>query len=432
MACYLNLFKQKMIDQGMDNFVIDLFSTYYKSLKKGEKGLIYKDEISAVEKAQVINYKELKNNSNEHLRKFAIIKLNGGLGTSMGLKKAKSLIKVKGSMSFLDIIVMQILKTREKSKIDIPIIFMNSFNTQKDTLESLKKYENLKVDNLPLDFLQNRFPKIKTSDLSPFTSSDDSLTWNPPGHGEIYITLSSSGILDKLLKKKIEYVFISNSDNLGAEYDPNILNYFASSKLDFLMEVCKRTSMDKKGGHLAQSKKSGLVLREIAQTPQDEYEEFADINLYKYFNTNNIWINLISLKKRLLVDPYFKLPLIVNKKRVDSTDIIQLETAMGAAISSFKKSKIVVVSRDRFVPVKKTNDLLSLWSDIYRLTQDYKIKRVPKILPKVELNADFYGTIKQLQQRVKITPSLKGCSSFTINSDYTFSKKEVFSKDIIL
>ena len=79
----------------------------------------------------------------------------------------------------------------------------------------------------------------------------------PPGHGDIYPSLVGSGMLERLLDQGIEYVFVSNSDNLGATLDLDILSHFAKTDGAFLMEVCKRTKGDKKGGHLAKRKSDG-------------------------------------------------------------------------------------------------------------------------------------------------------------------------------
>jgi UTP--glucose-1-phosphate uridylyltransferase len=359
------------------------------------------------------------------LEKLVVIKLNGGLGTSMGLKKVKTLLKVKGELNFLDIIARQILELREESEKNIPLLFMHSFNTRKDSLDYLKIYRDLPLDDLPLDFMQSKFPKIRQTDLAPLQNEDDHKNWNPPGHGEIYSILSSSGILDKLLKNGFEYAFISNSDNLGAIVDSKILSYFAEKKLPFLMEVCRRTEMDKKGGHLAQTRKGQLILRESAQCPAEELDKFQDINRYSYFNTNNLWINLKALKQKLFeTNNLLPLQLILNAKEVDGIKVFQLESAMGAAISVFKGAKAILVNRDRFAPVKKTNDLLAIWSDAYKLTDDYRLvlnKRSKP--PKISLDERYYKTIEQLQEHFEFgIPSLRECNSLEINGDVYFGK----------
>ncbi len=94
--------------------------------------------------------------------------------------------------------------------------------------------------------------------------------WNPPGHGDLYAAISTSGTLDQLLEGGYEYAFVSNSDNLGAVLDTEILGYFAEERLPFLMEVAHRTRADRKGGHLAQLENGQLILRELAQCPPDE------------------------------------------------------------------------------------------------------------------------------------------------------------------
>ena len=80
-------------------------------------------------------------------------------------------------------------------------------------------------------------------------------------------------------------------------------------------------------------------------------------------------------------DGILGLPLIRNVKTVDPGDkttpeVIQVETAMGAAIEVFEGSQLIEVGRDRFVPVKTTNDLLVLRSDVYDIGQDFVLDQV--------------------------------------------------------
>ncbi len=414
-----------MRKNGLDETVIKIFASQYKKVKSGETGIIPETTITAPGKANLINLSDLKDRSEEQLNKLLVLKLNGGLGTSMGLSRVKSLLKVKKDLTFLDIIALQSLALRKKSGKDTPLMFMNSFNTRADTLEKLSVYDDLKVDDLPLDFLQNKFPKIKQSDLSPLNSKDEKQNWNPPGHGEIYTVLQVSGILDLLLERGYEYAFISNSDNLGAISDTRILNYLAASGTPFLMEVCERTEMDKKGGHLAESSSGQLLLREVAQCPAEEIASFQDINKYKYFNTNNLWVNLKQLKSKMEeVDNVLTLPLILNRKEVDGVKIFQIESAMGAAISNFEGSKAVVVDRSRFIPVKKTNDLLAVWSDSYKLTDQYHLilENSYNCSPTITLDEDFYKTIDQLNERIYSVPSLKDCRELTVRGNIYFGE----------
>ena len=352
----------------------------------------------------------------------------------MGLKKAKSLLPVKNNLSFLDIITKQVLFLRDKTKSKMPIIFMNSFNTQKDTLDVLDKYPEIKNQACPLSFVQNKFPKIIKRDFSPLNNKDDSLNWNPPGHGDIFSCLAQENLIDTLLDNKIEYIFVSNSDNLGAIADTKILDYMIESKTPFLMEVCKRTEMDKKGGHLAQTKSGRLILRESAQCPDNETDEFQNIQIYNCFNTNNLWIELKALKEIMdKHDNIIELPLIVNPKTVEGIDVIQLETAMGAAISIFDNAKAILVNRDRFTPVKKTQDLVLIWSDIYELKEDFTLNKLSQIDHILDLDSTYYGEIDQTQKRfAEGIPSLKECPSLTIKGDISFGKNTIFKGQINL
>ncbi|MCB5267111.1 MAG: UTP--glucose-1-phosphate uridylyltransferase [Candidatus Cloacimonetes bacterium] len=419
----LNQFTRIMKAEGLSDMVIRTFTSYYQALVNGETGRIARVQAPGAD--QLIHYEQLQGTTGNHLLKnIAVIKLNGGLGTSMGLSKAKSLLPVKGNMSFLDIITRQTLTLRAISGYPVQLLFMNSFATEDDTLNYLKKYPDLFQQALPLSFVQNKFPRITQQGFVPFEHKDKAQRWNPPGHGDIYTAISASGILEQLIAAGYRYAFVSNSDNLGATVDTAIAAYMKEHDIPFLMEVCQRTEMDRKGGHLAMDDHGQLLLREIAQCPPDELEDFQDISKYGYFNTNNLWIDLKALEWHLITnDNLMLLPLIVNPKVVDGTPVYQLETAMGAAISSFTGSRALIVPRERFAPVKKTNDLLAIWSDAYELNDQYQIqlKRGLSQTPVIELDARYYDTIDKLSQRFKnAVPSLAGCKELHINGDVSF------------
>ncbi len=433
METIIEAFKLKMRQADLDENVIDTFIKYYEQLQEGNTGKLSNDMIESPNRLNLINYDALTKQDNDLLNQLAVIKLNGGLGTSMGLDKAKSLLPVKGEMTFLDILANQIISLREKYQSQIPLIFMNSYKTRQDTLELLENYKNLKLDDLDLDFVQNKYPRIRKDTMQPLELDDDDQNWNPPGHGDIYSALYSSGLLDSLLDKGYNYAFISNSDNLGAVIDPKILTYMDREKIPFIMEVCRRTEMDKKGGHLAQTKEGNLILREVAQCPENEITEFQDIKKYSYFNTNNLWINLKVLKKTLWENNNtIELPLIINPKKVNNIDVYQIETAMGAAISVFRDAKAIVVPRSRFAPVKKTNDLLLIWSDVYKINSDYQIVLTEGLekAPTIELDNNFYKTVEQLKNHFREVPSLIQCNSLKIEGNVLFGKDVFIIGDV--
>ena len=426
--------------------VIDTFRHYYGLLVQGETGLITKGDIDPVREGEIADAEKLTGLTEagrRALEKLVVIKLNGGLGTSMGLSRTKSLLEVRNGLSFLDIISRQVLSYRHKHGVRLPVIFMNSFNTETDTLEALAPYDDLPVEGIPLSFLQHKFPKVFQDGLVPATwPTDADLEWNPPGHGDIYTALVTSGMLQKLLDAGVRYAFVANSDNLGAVMDETILGYFAENNFPFMMEVTDRTEADSKGGHLARLKNGRLTLREIAQCPEDEVEEFQDIHVYRYFNTNTIWVNLLALKA--LLDAHHNvihLPMIRNPKTVDPKDdstphVYQLETAMGSAISIFDGATAIRVPRTRFAPVKKCQDLLALWSDCYVLTEDYYVIQNPRRRPDtlvIRLDSKYYKKIDQLKARFPHgAPSLLDCASFEVQGDVVFGKGVVLRGKVVI
>lgn len=427
-------FELKMRAENLPQNVIDAFRRAYERLAAGETGLLDRSQIEPIR--DLPSSEELGAHAQAGaaaLSRAVVLKLNGGLGTSMGMTRAKSLLRAKNGMTFLEITARQILRLREKHGVAVPLILMNSFRTRRDSLVVLAEFPDLSA-GLPADFLQNKVPKVRADDLTPAEwKRDPDHEWCPPGHGDLYPALQSSGLLEELLKRGIEYAFVSNSDNLGAVLDLSILGWFAQEKIPFLMEATDRTESDKKGGHLAQRiGDRRLVLREVAQCPPEEIDSFQDVTLYRYFNTNTLWLNLPALDAALAASQgVLDLALIRNIKTVDPADlaspkVIQLETAMGAAISVFEGARALRVPRTRFIPVKTTADLLALWSDLYALDEDYELTiapgRQPGDLP-IDLDPRFYARIDQLEARFpKGAPSLKHCTRLSIRGDAIFGK----------
>ena len=373
------------------------------------------------------------------LDRLVIVKLNGGLGTSMGLEGPKSTLEVKPGANFLDVLARQVLALRERHGARLPLVLMNSAITRDPSLKVLDHDGDLSVPGVPRDFLQGREPKIRASDFEPVQwPADPELEWCPPGHGDIYPALASSGTLDALLDAGLRYAFVSNSDNLGALADVRIAAWLAAEQVPFALEAVRGTAADRKGGHLA-CYEGQLVLRETAQVPDGD-DSFTDVERWRWYNTNNIWIDLRALKDLQAADPAAPdLPLIVNRKTVDprdpdSTPVIQLESAMGAAIGSIPGARAVHVPRSRFAPVKTTNDLLVVRSDAYELTSDGEMRPSwDGQEPVVTLDEDYYKLLPDFEQRFPNgPPSLRRCRRFEVEGDVTFGADVVAVGDVLV
>jgi UTP--glucose-1-phosphate uridylyltransferase len=421
---------EKMRAEGLGDAAVESFALQYRRLRDGETGSIAESEIEPV--AELPDAESLPE-AEAPLDEAVVIKLNGGLGTSMGMTKAKSLLEVKDGRTFLDLIAEQILDLRERSGARLPLVLMNSFATREDSLAALARHGDLAA-GLPPDFVQNKVPKIRQDDLTPVSwPADRSLEWAPPGHGDLYTALVTSGMLDALLEGGYRWAFVSNSDNLGALLDPRILAWLVNPghpPAPFLMEVADRTSSDRKGGHVARRRHDGgLVLREIAQTRDEDVDAFQDTSRHRYFNTNTLWVDLHALRDVLSGAGVIDLPMIVNRKTVDpgdasSTPVIQLETAMGAAIGVFEGAAAMRVPRSRFVPVKTTNDLLSLRSDAYVIGEGRAVHLAPErggVPPLVDLDPGHFKLVADFDARFPAgPPSLVACDALHVHGDVTF------------
>ena len=333
------------------------------------------------------------------------------------------------------------LALRDRSGARVPLVLMNSFATRDDSLEALERHASLSAD-LPADFLQSKEPKVLAEDLMPASwPPNPELEWCPPGHGDLFTSLQTSGVLAAMLERGYRWAFVSNSDNLGAVLDPRIVAWIAGEGAPFVMEVADRTSADRKGGHIARRRSDGgLVLREIAQTPDEDLDAFQDTARHRYFNANSIWFDL-----RVVADELERrggvlgLPLIRNRKTVDpsdgsSPDVFQIETAMGAALGVIEGARALRVPRDRFTPVKTTNDLLALRSDAYEVTDDGRVVLAPArngTPPDVDLDPDHFKLVADFERRVAAgAPSLREAERLVVRGDVTFGAGVVVRGDV--
>ncbi|MCZ4498474.1 MAG: putative uridylyltransferase [Marmoricola sp.] len=419
-----------MAAAGVDPLAIDVFAHYFRLLERGETGMVPESTIDPLDMPSITDVEIDAEAGAQALRETAVIKLNGGLGTSMGMERAKSLLCVRRGLSFLDIIARQVLHLRAEHGAPLPLIFMNSFRTSADTLAALARYDDLPVAGLPLEFLQNKEPKLLAADLTPVTwNKEPSLEWCPPGHGDIYTAMTSTGLITQLLDAGYTQVFISNSDNLGAVPDPKLAGWFAGSGAPFAIESVRRTASDRKGGHFATRKSDGrIVLRETAQTLDADKAALGDLDRHRFMSTNNIWINLVALRDELVSrDGILGLPLIRNVKTVDPSDsaspeVIQVESAMGAAIEIFAGARTIEVPRERYVPVKTTNDLLVLRSDVYEIGADFVLDQAADAVPFVDLDG-VYKLVGDFDKRFKSgAPSLRKAESLVVEGDWTFGE----------
>jgi UTP--glucose-1-phosphate uridylyltransferase len=421
----------KMRRDDVGDAAVQAFADAYERLQQGETGVLAESEIEPVD--ELPDADELPGGDDTAggaIDRAVVIKLNGGLGTSMGMTGPKSLVEVKDGLTFLDIIVRQVLGLRGRTGARLPLVLMNSFSTREASLEALGRHEDVEAD-VPLDFVQNKVPKLLADELEPVEWPDDpDLEWAPPGHGDLYTALVTSGMLDELLERDYRYAFVSNADNLGAVLEPRILAWMAREEIPFVMEVADRTEADRKGGHVARRRDGdGLVLREIAQTPDEDVDAFQDTSRHRFFNTNTLWVDLEALRALLDErDGVLGLPMIVNRKTVDpsdksSPDVIQLETAMGAAIDVFDGARAIRVPRRRFAPVKTTSDLLALRSDAYTITDEAHVEPAEGRdgPPVIDLDDEHYKLLADFEARFPDgPPSLVACDRLTVEGDVRF------------
>ncbi|MCA1959457.1 MAG: UTP--glucose-1-phosphate uridylyltransferase [Desulfomonile sp.] len=395
---------QKMKFRGIGPAEIDRFLRRVRHVREGHGAHIPLHSVSSPDSQFILETaadpaqrKELAQLGRSLLSKIVVIKLNGGRSTTMGGEVPKGIIVAKDGRTFLDIVAGQMSALRRAYGIEVPLVLMNSFFTHQPTMDL--------VSALPVSvktFIQHQAPRLVEKTLEPLETGTDE-DWAPAGHGDVYTSLQQSGLLEELLAEGKRYAFISNMDNLAAVLEPWILGLIERDGIEFLMEVTDRTEEDRKGGTLV-LRDGALELLEIAQVNPDERDEFMDIHRFRVFNTNNIWIDLVSMARALAEDS-LRLPIIQNHKVIEGTEVVQLETAMGAAIGSFATARGLRVSRDRFFPTKSVEDLFVLQSNACVLDDSDRLQPNPArppglpLRPRVIFAPDFLNSAMAMESR---------------------------------
>lgn len=429
----------KMTRAGVGDAAVSSFVRQYRKLESGATGLIPETAIRPLLDVPRLDSTAAPTaaQARQAMSHLVIIKLNGGLGTSMGMQGPKSLLPVRDGRSFLDLIVAQVFAARKHFDVELPLLMMNSFSTDEQTVKALGGYPDLPVRGLPTSFVQSREPRLRVDTLEPVSwPQDPTLEWCPPGHGDIYTTLTDSGLLETLIEAGIWYAFVANCDNIGAVPDAGLASWFASSGTPYAAEVCRRTPNDIKGGHLGIRVSDGrLILRDTAQTPPADMPAFTDLVRHPFFHANNLWWDLRALQEQMRDGP-LDLPLIRNVKTVDPADrasppVVQIETAMGAAIEAFDGAMAIEVPRERFTPVKTTNELLLVRSDVFEVTPDARLRSQVTSLPAVRLG-ERYQRVADFEQRIPEAPSLREATSLAVDGDWWFGRGVRVSGDVRL
>lgn len=384
--------------------------------------------------------RSLQTSHGDLLNKLVVVKLNGGLGTSMGCAGPKSVISVRNGLTFLDLTVQQIETLNRKYNANVPLVLMNSFNTHDDTQIVLRKYTACNVE--VHTFNQNRYPRIYKESLAPVPQSvvGKNEGWYPPGHGDIYECFVKSGLLQHFLDSGREFMFVSNIDNLGATVDFSILNMLVHPPnpelpCEFVMEVTDKTRADVKGGTLI-GYDDKLRLLEIAQVPKHHVDEFKSVTKFKIFNTNNLWMKLSAVKRLVESGNNREIEVIVNNKRLSGgVNVIQLETASGAAIKDFNNAIGINVPRSRFLPVKKTSDLLLVMSNLYELRHGSMMMNKNRMFPTtplVKLGDEHFSKVHEYLKRFETIPDMLELDHLTVSGDVTFGKDVTLKGTVII
>ena len=294
------------------------------------------------------------------------------------------------------------------------------------------------MGDLPVDFLQSREPKLRADDLAPVDwPADPELEWCPPGHADVYPSLRASGLLERLLAAGYRYAFCANADNLGAVVDPRLPSWMAATGTPMVVECCVRTPAERKGGHLAVRRSDGrLILRETAQTsPEDSRGDAGPHPAPLLQHQQRVarpampWPRSWTARTASCGCRSSATSRPSTRPTRPRRRSIQIESAMGSAVSRFDGARAVVVGRDRFVPVKTTDDLLLLRSDVYALDDAYLLQATTDPLPLVRLDPEFFKLVPAFDRHFPAgPPSLAAATALTVQGDVVVRRRTCASR----
>ncbi|MCP9262957.1 UTP--glucose-1-phosphate uridylyltransferase [Dirofilaria immitis] len=337
------------------------------------------------------NYESLpkcseKEERDEILKRVSVVKLNGGLGTTMGCNGPKSLIELRSGLTFLDFAIGHVRHFNEQNNSSVPLVLMNSFNTDKAVYEYLADRKiNVKT------FLQSKCPRIFVKNSMPVPLKDGGENiegWYPPGHGNIFKSMHFTGVLDELLAQGRDICFISNIDNTGATIDLRIAKLMGGT----LVEI------------------NGYIMH--LEMPQ------GSVISYVCFHDRWILLGLGKVRRKDAITVVLSNGEFVN----------QLETSLGGAIRNFDKVLSIKVPRSRFLPVKNTQELLAIMSDLYEVTENFSLQFVRKDkAPIIELSEHF-SKISEFRERFCEIPRLRELKRLKVEGNIYF-EHDVILKD---
>lgn len=366
-------------------------------------------------------YLPRRSNASMYDAEQVILKLNGGLGTTLGCEGPKSAIEVRQDLSFLDLTVRQVEYLNSMYGVDVPLVLMNSFNTHEETVRIIRKY---RMHNLSIHtFNQSCYPFIVKETMLPLPNTKfDRATrdkWYPPGHGDVYHALFDSGLLENLVNQGKEYIFISNVDNLGATVNLDVLYHMINEDSEFVMEVTDKTRADVQGGTLVTYRGKPHLL-EASQVPPEHLDDFRAL---RAFNTNNLWVNLRAIQRLVAQDALDMEPLVSVRTVRNNTKVVQLESAAGEAVRYFKNFLGIQVPRSRFLPVKSSSDLFLVQSNLYQIKHGSLIvnpARDGTSIPIVKLGLEFQSQREYAARFAKGIPNIVELDHLTVAGDVKF------------
>merc|ERR1712147_300258 len=185
---------------------------------------------------------------------------------------------------------------------------------------------------------------------------------------------------------------------------------------EFCMEVTDKTRADVKGGTLIEYEGRARLL-EIAQVPKEHVDEFKSVSKFKIFNTNNLWLRIDAVDR------------LCQNGQIDDMEIIVNEKTLSNGTNG------IHVPRARFLPVKKTSDLMLVMSNLYELKSGSLLmseKRQFKTTPLIKLGDEHFKKVSKFSGRFKTIPDMLEADHLTVSGDVTFGKDVSLKGTVII
>lgn len=295
--------------------------------------------------------------------KYAVATMAGGQGTRLGHSGPKGTYYLVNNKSLFEIFYDELNKANQKYNITIPWYIMTSRENNKETIEFFEKNNYFGYNKEYIKFFSqgelptiNKEGKILLAEKGLVKEAAD-------GNGGIFSSMNKNGIIDDMIEKQVEWLFIGAIDNaLLKMVDPLLVGIAHSYGVLAAAKSLVKCSPTEKVGVFCKRNNQPSVI-EYTELPE-EMANLRDENGELFYGESHIMCNMFHVnalksigERKLPYHQAFKKINYINEKgeKVEASEpnAYKFESFIFDAFETIPELKILRVKREEeFAPVK--------------------------------------------------------------------------------